>query len=160
MKQTSFLSLAHRKVLKCERFLKEMLQVIPWEEFIRIIKPYYKKQSSLGRNKKELLMLLKIYFIQQWYNLSDPGVEEAIYDRNSFQRFLGIDLLGESVPDETTILNFRHLLEEHGLQKKLFEKARDVLADKNLIMKQGTVVDATIIEAPSSTKNKDKKRDS
>ena len=103
--------------------------------------------------------MLKIYFLQQWYNLSDPGAEEAIYDRNSFQKFLDIDLLSDTVPDETTILNFRHLLEEHKLPKKFFSIVNTILEKQNLIMKKGTSVDATIIKAPSSTKNKDKKRD-
>lgn len=104
-------------------------------------------------------MLLKIYFLQQWHNLSDPGAEEAIYDRNSFQKFLGIDLLSANVPDETTILNFRHFLETHNLQKDFFKIVHEILNKKGLILKEGTIVDATIIQAPSSTKNKDKKRD-
>lgn len=103
--------------------------------------------------------MLKIYFLQQWYELSDPGAEEAIYDRNSFQKFLNIDLLSNTVPDETTILNFRHFLEEQKLPEKFFEIVNDLLEEKNLIMKKGTSVDATIIDAPSSTKNKEKKRD-
>jgi IS5 family transposase len=81
---------------------------IPWDKYIGLLRPYYKKSGLVGRDKKGLDLMLKIYFLQQWYNLSDPGVEEAIYDRISFQKFLGIDLLGERVPDETTILNFRH----------------------------------------------------
>ena len=101
-----------------------------------------------------------MYFLQQWYGLSDPGVEEAVYDRISFQKFLDIDLLNETVPDETTILRFRHLLEEHNLQEKVFDLIKKILEERNLIMKSGTIVDATIIEAPSSTKNKRKKRDS
>ena len=98
-------------------------------------------------------------FLQQWYNLSDPEAEDNIYDRNSFQKFLDIDLLSDSVPDETTILNFRHLLEEHRLQEKILKIVNDFLERHGLFMKQGTIVDATIIAAPSSTKNKDKKRD-
>lgn len=104
--------------------------------------------------------MLKIYFLQQWYALSDPGCEEAIYDRNSFQKFLQIDLLADVVPDETTILNFRHFLEKYELQKKFFTIVKDIMEDKGFILKKGTTVDATIITAPSSTKNKDKKRDS
>lgn len=103
--------------------------------------------------------MLKIHFLQQWYGLSDPGIEEAIYDRNSFQKFLEIDLLSYAVPDETTILNFRHLLEEHGLQKILFKAVKRHLEDKNMTIKNGTIVDATIVAASSSTKNNEKKRD-
>jgi len=103
--------------------------------------------------------MLKIYFLQQWYGLSDPGMEEAIYDRNSFQKFLEVDLLSYAIPDETTILNFRHLLEEHGIQKKLFKAVNSHLEDKNIMIKNGAIVDATIIAAPSSTKNNDNKRD-
>lgn len=158
MQQPSFLALAHEKKLKCERFLDEMNTIIPWENFIAEIKPFY-EEKELGRTKTNLKMLLKIYFLQQWYALSDPGAEEAIYDRNSFQKFLDIDLLADRVPDESTILHFRHLLEKHELQKKFFEVVQKLLAQKGLIMKEGTILDATIITAPSSTKNKEKKRD-
>ena len=119
----------------------------------------YEVRQHMGRKRTDALMLLKIHFLQQWYNLSDPGAEEAIYDRNSFQKFLEIDLLGQTVPDETTILNFRHFLESHGLQIKFFAIVRSLLEEKHLLMRSGTIVDATIIEAPSSTKNKEKKRD-
>lgn len=156
--QNSFLSLAHSKKLRCERFLDEMNMVIPWKDFIETILPHY-KQKEFGRKKKDVKLMLKIYFLQQWYNLSDPGAEEAIYDRNSFQKFLGIDLLSHSVPDETTILNFRHLLEDNNLQKKFFTVVNHVLEEKGFILKKGTSVDASILNAPSSTKNKDKQRD-
>ncbi|MBI5875398.1 MAG: IS5 family transposase [Deltaproteobacteria bacterium] len=158
MRQTSFLTLGQQKKLKCERFLDEMKTVVPWEQLTAIIAPYYKEPDT-GRKKKELIIMLKIYFLQQWYGLSDPGMEEAIYDRNSFQKFLEIDLLSYAVPDETTILNFRHLLEEQRLQKKLFKAVNRHLENKNITIKNGTIVDATIIAAPSSTKNEDKKRD-
>lgn len=158
MRQTSFLTLAHAKKLKCERFLNEMKAVVPWEQLTAIICPYYKEQDT-GRKKKELIIMLKIYFLQQWYGLSDPAVEEAIYDRNSFQKFLEIDLLSYAVPDETTILNFRHLLEGHGLQKELFKAVNSHLEDRNMKIKNGTIVDATIVAAASSTKNNEKTRD-
>lgn len=159
MKQGSFLSLAHNKPLRCEKFLNEMNKIIPWGKLLTPIAKYYKEQRT-GRKRKELLLMLKIYFLQQWYNLSDPGMEEAIYDRNSFQKFLEIDLLSkETVPDETTILNFRHLLEEYNLQEQLFKIVNRLLEEKGLMMKEGTIVDATIVSASSSTKNKDKKRD-
>lgn len=158
MFQNSFLALAQHKTLRCERFLDEMERVIPWGQLLGKILPHY-EQRELGRKRKEATMMLKVYFLQQWYNLSDPAAEEAIYDRNSFQKFLGIDLLSESVPDETTILNFRHLLEEHQLQKKFFEVVNGILEGHGLLLKEGTIVDATIIAAPSSTKNAKKKRD-
>lgn len=158
MLQNSFLSLAHQKKLRCERFLEEMEKIIPWERFCDEIQPFYEEKET-GRKRMELLMMLKIYFLQQWYALSDPAAEESLYDRNSFQKFLEIDLLSHRIPDETTILNFRHLLEEHKLQKRFFEVVNELLTSKGLLMKEGTIVDATIIAAPSSTKNKEQKRD-
>ncbi len=157
--QNSFLSIGWKgKVLKIERFLQEMKEVIPWEKLSQEIRPYY-QEAATGRKLKALDFMLKIYCLQQWYGLSDPGCEEAIYDRGSFQRFLGIDLISEEVPDETTILNFRHLLEEHGLASKLFERINRYLQEKGLMMKKGTIVDATLIAAAKSTKNVDGKRD-
>jgi IS5 family transposase len=158
MNQSSFLALAHYKKLRCERFLDEMDAVIPWEQFLDAMTPFIEEKHT-GRKRTDTLILLKIHFLQQWYNLSDPGAEEAIYDRNSFQKFLDIDLLAQIVPDETTILNFRHFLEEHGLQATFFDLVTRILEDRHLLMKNGTIVDATIIEAPSSTKNEEKKRD-
>lgn len=156
--QASFLSIAHEKTLKCEKFLNEMQQVMPWKQMTDGIAPFY-TEKDIGRKHKELTMMLKIHFLQQWYDLSDPGMEEAIYDRNSFQKFLGIDLLSDRVPDETTILNFRHLLEKHGLQEQFLVIVNDLLAMRGLMVKHGTITDATIIAAPPSTKNKEKKRD-
>lgn len=158
MRQNSFLSLAQQKKLRCERFLEEMEKIIPWERFCDEIQPFYEEKET-GRKRMELVMMLKIYFLQQWYALSDPAAEEALYDRNSFQKFLEIDLLSHRIPDETTILNFRHLLEEHKLQERFFEVVNELLTSKGLLMKEGTIVDATIIAAPSSTKNKEQKRD-
>jgi transposase, IS5 family len=156
--QASFLSIAHNKKLRCEKFLSEMDRVMPWGRFIGRVLPYY-TEKEVGRKHKELKMMLKIYFAQKWYDLSDPAMEDAIYDRNSFQKFLGIDLLGDAVPDETTICKFRHLLENHDLQEEFFTIVNDLLEEKGLILKQGTITDATIINAPSSTKNKERKRD-
>ncbi|MFH0779432.1 MAG: IS5 family transposase [Parcubacteria group bacterium] len=159
MRQPSFLAIAqNKKQLKCERFLNEMRTVVPWQELTAVIEPFYQKEA-IGRGKMDLLLMLKIYFLQQWYDLSDPGAEEAIYDRNSFQKFLEIDLISAAVPDETTILNFRHLLEANRLQTKMFEAINAVLKEKNMIMKNGVILDATIIHAPKSTKNIEKKRD-
>lgn len=159
VQQNSFLALAQRqKPLRKEKFLTEMEHIIPWEEFCLRVSPHYMEKET-GRKRMELLMMLKIYFLQQWYNLSDPAAEEEVYDRGTFQKFLGIDLLSQTVPDETTILNFRHLLEEHRLQEQFFEIVRALMEEKGFLMKEGTIVDATIIAAPSSTKNRDKKRD-
>lgn len=156
--QNSFLALAQTKKLRCEKFLDEMNEVIPWDEFMAQIEPHY-EYKKLGRNKMDGKMMLKIYFLQQWFNLSDPEAEDQIYDRTSFQKFLGIDLLANRVPDETTIMNFRHLLEQNELQKNFFSIVSELLEERGLILKDGSIVDATIIHAPSSTKNKDKKRD-
>jgi IS5 family transposase len=156
--QASFLSIAHNKKLRCEKFLDEMERVMPWSAMMDAIAPFY-TEKQLGRKHKELKMMLKIHFLQQWYDVSDPGMEEAIYDRNSFQKFLEIDLLGDTVPDETTILNFRHLLEEHDLQEQFLIIVNNLLAKHGITVKHGTITDATIIAAPPSVKNKEKKRD-
>lgn len=157
--QNSFLSIAqNHKRLRCEKFLEEMEKVVPWNGFQHEIEPHYTEKET-GRKRMDLVMMLKIYFLQQWYSLSDREAEEMVYDRNSFQKFLGIDLLSQAVPDETTILNFRHLLEEHELQKRFFAVVNEQLQTKGFLMKEGTIVDATIIAAPSSTKNKEQKRD-
>lgn len=158
MGQLSFLSLGIRKKLRCEAFMAEMNAVIPWSEWLGKIRPHYATGEG-GRPPHALELMLRIHCLQQWNNLSDPAMEEAIYDRNSFQRFLDIDLLSDRVPDESAILRFRHLLEAHGLAKELFNLANTYLAKKGLMLKEGTIVDATLIAAPSSTKNKTKSRD-
>lgn len=159
MNQNSFLSIAqNHKRLRCEKFLEEMEKVVPWNAFQGEIEPHYTEKET-GRKRMDLVMMLKIYFLQQWYSLSDREAEEMIYDRNSFQKFLGIDLLSQAVPDDTTILHFRHLLEEHKLQERFFAVVKEQLQTKGFLMKEGTIVDATIIAAPSSTKNKEQKRD-
>lgn len=159
MHQNSFLAIAqNQKRLRCEKFLEEMERVMPWEKFFNEIAPYYVERET-GRKKMELSMMLKVYFLQQWYSLSDREAEEMIYDRNSFQKFLGIDLLSQKAPDETTILNFRHLLEEHRLQERFLRIVNAVLEKRGLLMREGSIVDATIIAAPSSTKNNEQKRD-
>jgi len=148
MSQLSFLSIAlNNKKLRCEKFLDEMLTAIPWQRLGDKIKPYYfsNDNNKGGRPPFELDLILKIHCMQQWFGLSDPGMEDAIYDRNSFQKFLNIDLMAGGVPDETTILNFRHLLEKHDLAKALFEEINSYLEEKNLLLKEGTVVDATLI---------------
>lgn len=159
IQQNSFLALAqNQKRLRCEKFLEEMEKVVPWNDFKSEIDPHYEEKET-GRKRMDLIMMLKIYFLQQWYALSDREAEEMIYDRNSFQKFLGIDLLSQAIPDDTTILNFRHLLEEHKLQERFFAIVQSQLQAQGLFMKEGTIVDATIIAAPSSTKNAEQKRD-
>lgn len=159
MSQLSFLSVGlGKKQLRCERFLWEMNAVMPWSDLCALIEPHYGSGEG-GRPSMPLERMLRIHCLQQWYALSDPGMEEAIYDRNSFQRFLALDLLSDPVPDETTILNFRRLLERHGLARQIFETINTLLIAKGLLVKEGTIVDATLIAAPSSTKNARKERD-
>jgi len=161
MKRTSFASLAYenkKKKTRRERFLEEMDRVIPWKEVIEIISPYYPRNGN-GRHPMLLSRMLRIYFMQQWYGLSDPAMEDSLYDIESMRRFAEIDLEVDVIPDETTILNFRHLLEKHNLTKKVFEKTRQYLTERGLLLREGTIVDATIINAPSSTKNQEKTRD-
>lgn len=161
MKSLSFASLAYeqkKKKTRREQFLEEMDKVIPWESMVKLIKPHYPKAGN-GRKPMELEMMLRIYFLQQWYGLSDPAMEDSLYDIESMRRFAGIDLQADDVPDETTILHFRHLLEKHKLTEKLFAQTRRYLIDKGLMLKEGTIVDATILTAPSSTKNSEQKRD-
>jgi len=161
MKTLSFAGLAYehkKKKTRREQFLEEMDGVIPWEAMVKIISPHYPKAGN-GRQPMSLEMMLRIYFMQQWYGLSDPAMEDALYDIESIRRFARIDLQTDAVPDETTILHFRHLLEKHKLTAKLFEQSRRYLIDKGLMVREGTIVDATILNAPSSTKNREKARD-
>lgn len=160
MSQLSFSSMTakHKTKLRSERFLDEMKKVLPWRKVTQLIKPYYYSNKT-GRPAYDLMLMVKIYCLQQWYRLGDLSMEEAIYDRRSFQNFLELDTMLDKVPDETTILNFRHLLEEHYLTKQIFYLINKMLKNKGLMMQEGTIVDATIIRSPSSTKNNDKKRD-
>ncbi len=161
MRQQSFSSLEYsskKKRTKRERFLDEMDKVVPWARLEDLIEPDYPKPGK-GRPPYPLSVLLRIYFLQQWYALSDPGAEEALYDMDSMRRFAGLDLAHDAIPDETTILHFRHLLEKHDLTDAIFVSVRDYLEEKKLLLRGGTIMDATLIPAPSSTKNKAKKRD-
>jgi IS5 family transposase len=146
------------KVTRREQFLAEMDRVIPWAQLLALIAPYYPKAGK-GRQPLGLEKMLRIYFLQQWFNLSDPQAEDAIYDSESMRRFAGVELSEDVVPDETTILRFRHLLEEHRLTEAIFAAVRDLLTTKRLLLQAGTIVDATIIAAPSSTKNAAHARD-
>lgn len=148
----------HGKQTRRARFLAEMEQVVPWRELCAIVEPFYPKVGN-GRPPVGLERMLRLHFLQHWFNLSDPAAEEALYDSLSMRRFVGIDLGREPVPDETTILNFRHLLERHHLGQPLFDGVNACLASRGLKVAGGTIVDATIIAAPSSTKNAAKARD-
>jgi transposase, IS5 family len=160
-KQQTFASVAWTqkgKVTRRERFLAEMDAVIPWADLLRLIEPHYPRAGN-GRQPLGLEKMLRIYFVQQWFNLSDPQAEDSLYDSESIRRFVRIELSEDVVPDETTILRFRHLLEKHGLTAKIFDRVKELLTAKRLLLTSGTIVDATIISAPSSTKNASKTRD-
>jgi IS5 family transposase len=161
MMTVSFASLAYenkKKTTRREKFLEEMNQVIPWEELLQIVNKYYPVAGN-GRQPMPMERMLRIYFMQQWYGLSDPAMEDALYDIESMRRFADINIEVDVIPDETTILHFRHLLERHNLTRQIFEKTKRYLSEKGLILREGTIVDATIINAPSSTKNQDRARD-
>jgi IS5 family transposase len=160
-KQQSFASAAWSrkgKVTRRERFLAEMDAVIPWPRLLALIAPHYHRGKT-GRQPHDLERMLRIYFLQQWFNLSDPEAEDAIYDSESMRRFARVELGDDKVPDESTILRFRHLLEKQHLTESIFEAVKDLLAERRLTLRAGTIVDATIIAAPSSTKNATRTRD-
>ena len=162
MKQITFASLAYenkKKETRREGFLREMDQAVPWDRLVAQIEPHYPKAGK-GRRPMPLEQMLRIYFLQQWYSLSDPAMEEALYDIESMRRFAGIELVEEPVPEETTILNFRRLLERQQLTSVLFEEVNKFLGEQGLLLRGGSIVDATLISSPSSTKNREKSRDS
>lgn len=146
-----------RKELRVEKFLDEMSRVVPWGALVHAIKPHYK--SNLGRAPYDLELMLRIHFLQLWHNLSDPAMEEALYDRLSFQKFLGFDCFGGEIPDESSICRFRHLLEQNGLSDQILKTVNAHLATHGLILKAGTIVDATLLQAPVSKKNQTGDRD-
>src|SRR5450631_4243761 len=148
----------YTKKTRREVFLEEMEQVVPWRELCALIEPHYPKAGN-GRPPVGVERMLRMYFLQQWFNLSDPAVEQALYDSVVMRDFVGIDLGQEPVPDETTMCKFRHLLEEHGLGGEMLEKVNLYLEGEGVRINNGTIVDATIIHAPSSTKNREQKRD-
>ena len=159
--QPTFSSLAWRqkgKVTRRERFLAEMDGVIPWSRLLAAIEPYDPK-AGRGRRPLDLETMLRIYFLQQWFDLSDPQAEDAIYDSEAMRRFARVELGQDTVPDETTILRFRHLLERHHLTGKIFQIVNDLLTERRLLLRGGTILDATIIAAPTSTKNATRTRD-
>jgi IS5 family transposase len=149
---------AKRKKTRREVFLDKMKQVIPWSALEAVIEPHYPRAGK-GSHPYPLRTMLRIHLMQQWYALSDPAMEEALYEISSMRRFANLSLARGTIPDETTILNFRHLLEKHSLADRILETVNKRLVRKGLMLKQGTFVDATIIAAPSSTKNDSGTRD-
>ena len=141
-----------------ELFLDEMEQVVPWSDLESLVEPHYPKAGN-GRRPVGLGIMLRTYFVQQWFNLSDPGVEEALYDSAALRRFVGVDLGRAPAPDETSVCRFRHLLETHDLGGAVLDAVNHHLASKGIRITSGTIVDATIIHAPSSTKNQSGERD-
>lgn len=148
------------KTTRRAQFLAEMDRAVPWAELTVLIEPFYPKVSPEGgRPPIALERMLRIYFLQHWFNLSDPAVEEALYDSVAMRSFVGVDLAREPVPDETTVCKFRHRLEKHGLGEKIFVAVVQYLKENGIKVSTGTIVDATIISAPSSTKNRSGERD-
>ena len=146
------------KQTRREKFLLEMEAVVPWARLLAIIEPVYPKAGN-GRRPYELSTMLRIHFMQQWFNYSDAAMEEALHDIPLLRRFAGLDAGSDTLPDETTILNFRHLLQTHRLSTRLFAEVNALLTEKGLLLREGTTVDATLIAAPPSTKNQDRQRD-
>jgi IS5 family transposase len=148
------------KTTRRAQFLADMDRIVPWAELTAVVDPVYPNVSEAGgRPPIALERMLRIYFLQLWFNLSDPAVEEALYDSAAMRGFVGVDLGAEAAPDETTVCKFRHLLERNKLGKKLLSSVNEHLKRNGIKISNGTIVDATIISAPSSTKNKDEKRD-
>lgn len=161
MKQLSFASLTYQNkkiITKKEKFLNEMDTTVPWKRLLKLIKPHYPNKTK-GRKAIPMETMLRIYFLQHWYNLSDPGAEEALYDIESMRRFSQLELGKDAIPDETTILNFRRLIEKQKLAPLIFNDINAYLVEQGIRVSQGSMVDATIIQAPSSTKNAKKQRD-
>ena len=161
MKQTTLAEGGFEKYGKTTRraaFLEEMERVVPWSELFALIEPHYPKAGN-GRRPIGLERMLRLHFLQHWFNLSDPGLEDSLYDSNALRQFAGIDLGREPVPDETTVCKFRHLLERNDLGKQIFERVGQHLQAKGFKLSAGTIVDATLISAPTSTKNRDRDRD-
>jgi len=163
MGQLSFASLdfaAKKKRTKRDVFLAEMAAVVPWSALASVVEPHYPRVGPQGgRRPFPLAVMVRIYCLQQWYRLSDPGAEEALYDIQSMRAFCGLELGRDAIPDETTILNFRHLLERHDLTKAVFAAVAEHLEARGALLRGGTIVDATLIAASPSTKNKQQKRD-
>jgi transposase, IS5 family len=162
MSQRSFASAEYamkKKQTRREKFLGEMERIVPWARLMAVIEPLYPTSGRVGRQPTGLAKMLRMYCLQQWYGLADEALEDALYDSQALRDFVGIDLSHESVPDATTLLKFRRLLNDNNLTRALFDEINAHLGEKGLLMRAGTIVDATIIAAPSSTKNEDKARD-
>jgi len=160
-KQMSFAQAEYagkKKQTRREKFLSEMELIMPWARLVAVIEPHY-PSGRRGRPPIGIERMLRMSFLQQWYALADEALEDAIYDSQALRTFAGIDLSVEGVPDATTLLHFRHLLEEHELTQRIFEEVGALLAEKKLTLREGTIVDATMIAAPSSTKNERRERD-
>lgn len=149
----------YRKPTRRELFLAKMNEIIPWRELSEVIEPFYPRAEGAGRPPIGIERMLRIHFLQHWFNLSDPAIEEALYDSRAMRNFVGIDLGKEPVPDETTVCKFRHILEANNLGERLFVLVGQYLSENGIKVTKGTIVDATIINAPTSTKNSDRARD-
>jgi len=147
-----------KKTTRREKFLAQMEQVVPWARLVAVIAPHY-PAGKRGRPPVGIERMLRLYFLAQWYALADEALEDALYDSQAMRSFAGIDLGSEAVPDATTLLKFRHLIERHDLARRIFEEVGALLGEKQLLMREGTLIDATIIAAPSSTKNRRRERD-
>lgn len=161
MRQTTFSDIEYsnrRRKTKREQFLDAMESIIPWDHWVGLIRPYY-PAGKRGRPPKDIEKMLRMYLMQSWFNLSDEGIEDAIYDSYAMRKFIGLDFLNEQVPDATTLLKFRHLIEKHKIGEQIFQDVTNRLEQSGLMMHGGTIVDASIIAAPSSTKNAEGKRD-
>lgn len=161
MQQQTFTDIEYsrrKKKTRREEFLDTMDQMIPWKDWIALIEPYY-PSGKRGRPTRGIETMLRMYLMQNWFNLSDAAMEDTIYDSYAMRSFMHLDFYKEQVPDATTLLKFRHLLEEHHIGEQIFADVSSRLEKAGLIMHGGTIVDATIINAPSSTKNKEGKRD-
>jgi IS5 family transposase len=162
MSQRSFASAEYamkKKRTRREKFLAEMERIVPWSRLTAVIEPLYPKSGRVGRPPIGVPKMLRMYCVQQWYSLADEALEDALYDSQALRDFVGIDLSRESVPDATTLLKFRRLLQDNDLTRALFDEINAHLTYQGLLMRAGTIVDATIIAAPSSTKNEGKTRD-
>ena len=162
MSQRSFASAEYamkKKRTRREKFLAEMERIVPWSRLTAVIEPLYPKSGRVGRPPIGVPKMLRMYCLQQWYSLADEALEDALYDSQALRDFVGIDLSRESVPDATTLLRFRRLLQDNDLTRALFDEINAHLTGQGLLMRAGTIVDATIIAAPSSTKNEGKTRD-
>ncbi len=162
MKQQSFASLsfsAKKRKTRKEVFLEQMQACLPWSALEAEVERFYPKSGRRGGQPIGVSVMLRVYLMQQWFNLSDPGMEDALYEIESMRRFAGLELCEDRIPDETTILKFRRLLERHRFTDRLFERVNELLRSRGLQVSKGSMVDATLVAAPPSTKNRDQARD-